>query len=222
MESDIPGPSLLSSSTQQSSAKALPASNTSQAPSGFVEVPPNYNPFASQTTSRSSSIQGPSLIHSQPAQLPRTSSSSQPSQSDPFAILATPPPPQPSPRIGGPPSTLTHPSSSPSIFNFAPSAPAMKSPSPASAPLQRSNGATADDDWNFASALPEDNTKLPSANDLTLSRTPVTIAFKISRSDQSDSVVSILANSSNSTDHVITDYTFLLAVKVGSSIFVAG
>lgn len=112
------------------------------------------------------------------------------------------------------PSHLAHPSPSPSIFNFAPSTSAGNSTSTPAGPPQRSNGAPADDDWDFTSALPDDHAKLPSSNDLTVSGTSVTIGFHLSRPSGSDSTISILAQFSNRTDQLITEYTFHVAVKV--------
>lgn len=208
---------MLSSSTQESTAKAPALDGTSQPPSGYVTSKPNYNPFSARTTSHPSSrtsTPGPSLSFSKPAPVSQTSQSPQPPQSDPFALLASPPARQASPMINAPPSNIAHPSPSASIFNFAPSAPGATSTTQSSGPSQRSNGATADDDWDFASALPDDHAQLPPVNDLTLSKTSVTIAFKISRPNESDSVVNILAQSSNNTEALITDYTFQVAVKV--------
>ena len=216
-ESDIPGPSLLSSSTQESTAKAPSPENNSQTPSGFVTAKPNYNPFSSLTTSHPSSrtsTPGPSSSSSKPAQVPQASPSLQPPHSDPFAILASPPARQASPMTNAPPSNLARPSPSASIFNFAPSAQPGKSASQSLGPPQQSNGATADDDWDFASALPDDNTQLPPANYFTLSKTSVTISFKISRPGNSDSVVIIVAEFSNNTAALITEYTFQVAIKV--------
>lgn len=182
---------------------------------------PNYNPFSSITTSHPSSrtsTPGPSLISSKPAQVPHTSPSPQPPQLDPFAILASPPAQRASPMTNAPPSNLTRPSPSASIFNFAPSPQPAKSPSQSLGPPQQSNGATADDDWDFASALPDDNSQLPPANYFTLSRTSVTISFKISRRSEGDPVVIILAEFSNNTDALITEYTFQVAIKVDKTI----
>ncbi|KAL8946713.1 MAG: hypothetical protein Q9222_006927 [Ikaeria aurantiellina] len=190
---NIPGPSLLSSATQQSSAKPptpLPTPQTQQFP---PPNKPNYDPFASLTsshpTSRSST---PNPAASRP----------QANTSDPFAALASKPPQQPSPAPSA------------SMFNFAsPKPSATATPTPP----QQSNGAStsADDDWNFASALPNDNASLPASNELTVSNTSVTVVFKASRTDKSDSPISILASYSNNTSSLITEYTFQLAVTKG-------
>ena len=205
---------MLSSSTQQSSAKAPQLDSTPQTPAGFVAAKPNYTPFASLTASHPSSrstTPGQSTVSSQPAPRSQTSQSAQPPPSDPFAVLASPPPRQASPMTNASLSNIAPPPPSASIFNFAPAAQPANSMSQPAGPSQRSNGATADDDWDFASALPDDTTKLPLANEVTLSGTSVTI----SRPSETDSVVDILAQFSNKTEHLITEYTFHVAVKVG-------
>ncbi|KAL8700556.1 MAG: hypothetical protein Q9201_005386 [Fulgogasparrea decipioides] len=191
---NVPGPSLLSSSTQQSSARP-----SSPAPTPQSQQPappssrPNYDPFASLTSSHPTSRSNtPGPVFPPPSA----------SSSDPFAALASKPPQQPSPAP------------SPSIFNFA-------SPNPPTAvinnPTQQSNGASAsaDDDWNFASALPADNSSLPASNEIVVSETAVTVSFKASRTDRPESPISILASYSNNTSSFITEYTFQVAVTKG-------
>ncbi|KAI4276191.1 MAG: hypothetical protein LQ337_002658 [Flavoplaca oasis] len=187
---NVPGPSLLSSSTQQSSAKPsspAPPPQYQQAPSSSK---PNYDPFASITNSHPTSrstTPGPGQTQAQSTSL------------DPFASLASKPPQQPSPAP------------SPSMFNFA--SPKISTPA-TTVPSQQSNGASTgtDDDWNFASALPADNTSLPNSNEMIVSKTSVTVAFKVSRSDRPEAPISILASYSNNTSSVITEYTFQVAV----------
>ncbi|KAL8729594.1 MAG: hypothetical protein Q9181_004953 [Wetmoreana brouardii] len=191
---NVPGPSLLSSSTQQSSAKISPPGPT---PQSQQPAPPrnrpNYDPFASLTSSHPTSRSNtPGPVFPPPSA----------SSSDPFASLASKPPQQPSPAP------------SPSIFNFAsPKPPAAVIPNP----TQQSNGASAsaDDDWNFASALPADNSSLPASNEIVVSQTAVTVSFKASRTDKSESPISILASYSNNTASLITEYTFQVAVTKG-------
>ncbi|KAI4168517.1 MAG: hypothetical protein LQ343_006349 [Gyalolechia ehrenbergii] len=190
---NIPGPSLLSSSTQQSSAKTATPAPTPQLNQAPPSNPPNYDPFASLTSSHPASrsnTPGPSFPQTQPV------------SSDPFAALASKPPQQASPA----------PSSS--MFNFA--SPKLPS-STTSQPSQQSNGASkaTDEDWNFTSALPADNSSLPSFNELTVSKTAVTIFFKAIRSDKSDASISISASYSNNTSALITEYTFQVAVTKG-------
>ncbi|KAL8711788.1 MAG: hypothetical protein Q9225_007061 [Loekoesia sp. 1 TL-2023] len=195
---NVPGPSLLSSSTQQSSAKPPTPAPTSQVPQPPPSKP-NYDPFASLTSSHPTSrsnTPGPSV--------PQPQSIS----SDPFAALASKPPQQPSP---GP---------SASIFNF--SSPKLPS-STTNQAHQQSNGASIapEDDWNFASALPVDNSSLPTSNEITVSKTAVTITFKARRSEKADSSISIAATYSNNTPSLITEYTFQVAVTKGSDRVIA-
>ncbi|KAL8976875.1 MAG: hypothetical protein Q9205_007211 [Flavoplaca limonia] len=187
---NVPGPSLLSSSSQQSSAKPsspAPPPQYQQAPSSSK---PNYDPFASITNSHPTSrsnTPGPGHTQAQSTSL------------DPFASLASKPPQQPSPAP------------SPSMFNFA--SPKISTPA-TTVPSQQRNGASTvtDDDWNFASALPADNTSLPSSNEMIISKTSVMVAFRVSRSDRPEAPISILASYSNNTSSLITEYTFQVAV----------
>lgn len=187
---DVPGPSLLSSSIQQSSAKPPSPAPTSQFHPPPPPSKPNYDPFASLTKSRQTSRSGtPGPVFPPP----------QTSSIDPFAALASKPPQQPSPAPSA------------SIFNFAsPKPPVSSTPTP----LQQSNGASTntDDDWNFASALPAENSSLPASNEVIVSQTAVTVSFKASRTDKPDSPISILASYSNNTSSLITEYTFQVAV----------
>ena len=189
---DVPGPSLLSSSTQQNSAR-----QPSPAPSPQYQQPPpiskpNYDPFASITSSHPTSRSGtPKPAYPQP----------QPVSSDPFAALASKPPQQPSPAPSA------------SMFKFA--SPKL----PASSNAQQSNGASssaaaaaADDDWNFASALPAESSSLPTTNEIVVSQNAVTVAFKASRTEKPESPIAIMASYSNNTAQLITEYTFQVAV----------
>ncbi|KAL8812645.1 MAG: hypothetical protein Q9200_000873 [Gallowayella weberi] len=187
---NIPGPSLLSSYTQQSSAQATNPAPVPQSQQAKASSRPNYDPFSSLTSSHPTSrtgTPGPAIPPSQPASL------------DPFAALASKPPQHPSPAP------------SPSMFNFA----SPKPPAPSSTPLQQSNGpaTTADDDWNFTSALPADSPSMPSSHELTVSKTSVTVVFKASRMDKPEAPISILASYSNNTPILITEYTFQVAVS---------
>ncbi|KAL8761159.1 MAG: hypothetical protein Q9184_002688 [Pyrenodesmia sp. 2 TL-2023] len=190
---NIPGPSLLSSSTQQSSAKPFSPAPTPQIQQPPQTTKPNYDPFASLTSSHPASRSNtPGPLSSKPSAI----------SSDPFAALASKPPQQPSPAP------------SQSMFNFAsPKLPTSATPQP----TQQSNGASAsaDDDWNFASALPADTSSLPTTNEITVSKSAVTIVFRANRSDQPDSSISISASYSNNTPSLITEYTFQVAVTKG-------
>lgn len=201
---DIPGPSLLSSATQQNSAKSSISSLANQ----HMTAKPNYDPFASISVSHPSSRSTTPVPQSlQSLQNQKPKDPPQPS-SDPFAILSSPAPQQSAPFSD----QQNLPSSAPSsIFNFGTSAQPPKSPNP-QPETQQSNGASNDDDWNFTSALPDDSTNLPTSNELTVSKTSVTICFKLSRPDSNGSVVNILASFSNNTESLITEYTFQVAI----------
>ncbi|KAL8824192.1 MAG: hypothetical protein Q9170_008229 [Blastenia crenularia] len=193
---NVPGPSLLSSSTQQSSAKPPIPAPTPQVHGPPPSSKPNYDPFASLTSSHPASrsnTPGPPIAQPQPMSL------------DPFAALASKPPQQPSPA----PST--------SMFNFAsPKLPASTDPPPS----QQSNGTSAatDDDWNFASALPVDNSTLPTSNEITVSKTAVSVLFIAKRSELATDSITIFAGYSNNTSSLITEYTFQVAVTKGYSL----
>ncbi|KAL8867137.1 MAG: hypothetical protein Q9174_005855, partial [Haloplaca sp. 1 TL-2023] len=189
---DVPGPSLLSSSTQQNSARQPSPTPTPQFQQPPPAIKPNYDPFASITSSLPTSRSGTP----KPA-FPQT----QPASSDPFAALASKPPQQPSPAPSA------------SMFNFA----SPKLPTPSNA--QQSNGASSsaaaasvDDDWNFASALPAEGSSLPTTNEVIVSQNAVTVAFKASRTEKSESPIAIMASYSNNTAQLVTEYTFQVAV----------
>ncbi|MCJ1241714.1 hypothetical protein MMC14_009720 [Varicellaria rhodocarpa] len=194
---NIPGPSLLSSTTQGSSAKApTPASHPQlQQPQ---PIKPNYNAFASLSNSRptsQSTTPAPSLLQQQQA-------APTPQRSDPFAGL-TSSSPFSKPQNGKAPS---------SMFDFA--APAAKVNADVnSAPntTQNTNGAGTDDDWNFSSALPEDSS-LPTATTVTVSDKEVAIIFEVTRRKTDESVLEIMAKFSNKSAKAITEYTFQVAV----------
>ena len=202
-DTDIPGPSLLSSTSEQSSAKAPVADRTTQPPHFSQPTKPNYDAFASLTNSRpvsQSTTPAPSL--NQQKQSIQT-----PQHSDPFAALSANIPRQGSP-FAKPQSNVTPPTS---MFDFAASKPSpAPTPNPSSTINQTANGSSADDDWNFSSALPEDN--LPSTVSLVVSDKEVAISFKVSRRESDEAVLDILATFSNKSGSAITEYTFQIAV----------
>lgn len=210
MNADVPGPSLLSSQTEQSSAKES-ATSAALKPAQTPRVPkPNYDPFSSLTSShpssRSATPGAPPL-----SQLQQATKPFQPS-SDPFAALSAPAPRQPSPFPLNQQSQPPAPSTSAPLFDFASTKPPPPQSQIVPAPHQASNGTPVDDDWSFASALPDDATNLPSMNDLLISNTIVKIVFQVSRPDVSAPVVSIQASFSNNSPSILTEYTFQVAV----------
>ncbi|MCJ1360284.1 MAG: hypothetical protein MMC33_010288 [Icmadophila ericetorum] len=124
---NIPGPSLLSSTMQQSSAKSPTLSVTPQ-PQEPNQVKPNYDVFSALGGSRPIS-QSTTPVPFSTSQQKATPSSQ---ISDPFAMLGT--------NVARQDSPFSRPQA------------AVAAP-----PSHNTNGSTADDDWNFSSALPEDS-----------------------------------------------------------------
>lgn len=207
MALDVPGPLLLSSSTEHNSARAPTPNNTPQPSRNPIAAKPNYDPFASLTssypTSRSST---PSIQQPQ-------NSSSLPNSSDPFSILASPPLRQASPFSNPQQSNLPVSVPPGSIFDFSRSSQSLKPPTPQPNSSQDSNGPSVDEDWDFTSALPEENSILPSSNHLVVSNTAIAISFQLSRPKNSDSEIAILVHISNNTSDLITEYAFHVAVS---------
>ena len=207
---DIPGPSLLSSTMQQSTAKyptpiPTPHPQPQQLPGTSK---PNYDAFAGLSSPRpvSQSVVPPPFMNQQPTAIrpPQT-------LSDPFASLSKPTSrtASPFPNQQTPQQAVASPATS--MFNLAQHAP--------QAPAQQTNGTSTDDDWNFSSALPDDGSSLPATNHLIVSNTSVNISFAVSRPSDRDSVINVLAKFSNTTFSPITEYTFQVAVtKVKSTL----
>lgn len=206
----MPGPSLLSSTTEQNSAK-VPTPSTTPRPQQYPSPPkPNYDPFAtlasSHPSSRSATPQPASLF-----QTNQVTKSSQP-VADPFAALSSPAPSQTSTSLNAQRPQMPATSSSASLFDF--STPTPTAPPHASSlnPHPASNGTTNDEDWTFASALPDDGSSLPQSNDIVVSNTVIKIVFQVLRPDDNDSIISIRASFSNNTPSLVTEYTFQVAV----------
>ena len=200
---DVPGPSLLSSTMQQSTAKyptpiPTPHPQAQQLP---AVNKPNYDAFAALSSPRpaSQSMPSPSINQQQPTIRPLSQTAS-----DPFASLSKPSSRTASPFPNQQKQQQAVASPSASLFDFA--QPALQ------APTQQSNGTSADDDWNFSSALPDDGSSLPTTNNVNVSTTAVNISFAVSRPSDRDSVINVLAKFSNTTPSPIMEYTFQVAV----------
>ena len=160
---------------------------------------PNYDPFSSLTsnslpTSRSHTPSAPTF--------PQASKLS----SDPFAPLSSPASRQLSPFPQQP--QIPPASTSSSLFDFT--SPSASTGQKSSALSHQTNGTSNDDEWDFASALPDDT--LPTTNQVVVSNTMVNITFKASREGQPSDVVALMARFSNNTPSLITEYTFQVAV----------
>ncbi|KAL9105002.1 MAG: hypothetical protein Q9163_000099 [Psora crenata] len=211
---NVPGPSLLSSSTQASSAKSTSHLPSAEPQPVSTTPRPNYEPFSS-LSSKSHSVSGsntpvnPAVLQSQQTTKPPQIST------DPFASLNIAGHSQPSLLLQ---QAQTKPSSSGSLFD----GPSSEIPvtKVAANSIRPSNGtSTADDDWNFTSALPEDST-LPDSNTVTVSNTSINILFKASRIGFGRTV-SIMAYFSNNTASLVTEFTFQVAVTKGFSLNLA-
>ena len=207
---DVPGPSLLSSTTQDSSAKASAPAAAPQSQQAPLPAKPNYDPFRfatnSHPSSRSSTPAPPTLLQAQQATRPSQSSS------DPFAALSSAASRTASPLPNLKPSQKLTPSPSASLFDFASPKPALPQNQPARISQEATNGTSTDDDWDFTSALPDDGTELPVRKNLTVSNTSVKMDCHVERPETSDSTISISASFSNNTPSLITEYTLQVAV----------
>lgn len=126
--SNVPGPALLSSIMQQSSAKSPIPTTTKQSQSGLP--PPNYDAFAAFNTPPQSRTPQPSLLQQkqQQQQTPRQTTS------DPFSILNAPGKVVPNP-----------------LYN-----PASKQKQTTNITKSSNGPSSVEDDWNFSSALPDE------------------------------------------------------------------
>ena len=208
---DVPGPSLLSSTTQESSAKASAPTATPQPQQIPLPAKPNYDPFKfvtnSLSSSRSSTPAPPTLLQNQQTSRPPKTST------DPFASLSSTASRTASPLPMSQPPQKPVPSQSASLFDFASPKPTVLQNQPTANFQQATNGASADDDWDFTSALPDDGPELPSRSSLTVSNTSVKMEFRVERPEAAtDSSISISASFSNNTPSLITEYTLQVAV----------
>jgi ADP-ribosylation factor-binding protein GGA len=194
----MPGPALISSTSQYSTARG-PTPSGSPAPPAppTASSKPNYSAFSgfgiSQPIPLTTTSQ-PSLFQQQQQQKAAAKIPQQPT-SDPFAALATPPR-QPTP--------LQNQSSvSASMFDFTKSAPPATAIPPAPA--------NDDDEWSFSSALPESN-GLPSSNSITITDSTINISVHATRKSPSDPIITLTVKFSSKVAQLITELTFQVAV----------
>jgi ADP-ribosylation factor-binding protein GGA len=193
----MPGPALISSTSQYSTARGPTPSRSPAPPTESSK--PNYSAFSgfgvSQPSSQTTTSQ-PSLFQQQQQQQQRAAVNvPQQPASDPFAALATPP------RQSTP---LQNQSSvSASIFDFAKAAPPATAIPPAPA--------NDDDEWSFSSALPESN-GLPSSNSITITDSTINISLHATRKSPSDSIITMNVKFSSKVAQLITELTFQVAV----------
>jgi ADP-ribosylation factor-binding protein GGA len=188
----VPGPALLSSTTQQNSAK-IPAPVISPQPRQTHQAPrSNYDAFQPLGGSRPSSKPATPVpaIHQQ--KQPAQHSASH----DPFAALVSP-----SPRASTPsqPHTNYPAPQSATLLDLAQPAPQSNVQGPST---------TVDDEWTFTSALPE----LPNQTTLSILNSSISISFTAHRHPQTGSI-EIVATFSNNTPQSISDVHFQVAIE---------
>ncbi|KAL3426404.1 VHS domain-containing protein [Phlyctema vagabunda] len=194
--SNMPGPALLSSTSDQSTAAASVPATSSPA-----LVKPDYTSFSafgsSQLLSQPATPQ-PSLFQQQQQSVPTPKpQAAQVPASDPFAALTSP---------------IRHstPQQSASMFDFA--VHQAPTPAPAKAPATTNDD---DDEWAFSSALPEG---LPASNQLTVNDSHVLIALHATREAQTPAIITMTVKFTSKTPQPISDLTFQVAVTKAYSL----
>jgi ADP-ribosylation factor-binding protein GGA len=196
---DLPGPPLLSSTLQHSSAKP-PTPSISPTPQASVRPPqpqpakPDYTPFPSLSGSRPPSSRDTGAT----SQFQQHSTQSQ-SNTAPFPLFSSPAQRQASPF---------------QLFQQHP-----QNPTPPSSLLDltqqpQSQPTTSADaeEWTFSSSLPVTNTIPPSSNEITVTNSTVHVLFEVTRPPTSETAILIRARFSNITPQPISDLTFQVAV----------
>lgn len=184
-ETVLPGPALLSSTSEHSTARG-PTPTRSPAPPATSNHA-NYSAFAPKSAAIPHTAPQPTLFQQQQS---RQSTASPQPPADPFAALASPV------RAATPQK---------SIFDFAnPPPPKSQPPVPASAPAPAAD----DDDWAFSSALPEG----PPSNTITVSDTNLNISLHVTRDPANASVITLSLTYSNKTAQPISELEFKTAV----------
>jgi hypothetical protein len=194
---NIPGGPLLSSTTQNNSARIpTPLSTTPQPPSSTPK--PNYEPFGAFAPSAS-----PALVQAvpQPSYHQKPVAAAPPQASDPFAAIAS------IVRKDAQPSSPVVASSN-SLVDFS-SFSNSSTPKPAAPPAPASAD---DEEWAFESALPESN-GLPTVNNLLLTQNNVIVSVEASRKSSSDPLITLSLRYSNGTPRPVEGLTFQAAVS---------
>ncbi|KAI9860322.1 MAG: hypothetical protein M1813_006211 [Trichoglossum hirsutum] len=196
---NLPGPPLLSSTLQHSSAKP-PTPSISPTPQASVrssqpqEVKPDYSAFPSLPSSRPPSSRG----------TPAASQFQQQSAQTQLTAAAFPPFTSPAQRQTSPfqfsqrhPRSSTTPSS---LLDLT------QQPQP-----QTITNADAEE-WTFASSLPVAENTPPSANEITVTNSSVNVLLEVTRPPSSEATILVLARFTNNTSQPISDLTFQVAV----------
>jgi ADP-ribosylation factor-binding protein GGA len=188
--SDLPGPALISSTTEHNSARG-PTPTRSPAPPVALSRPDysSFSAFGSSHPVSKPTTPQPSLFQQQQAQQAQRQAApiQQPAPpTDPFAALSSP---------------ISQSTAQPSMFDFA-NRPAPV-PAPAPAPVAD------DDEWAFSSALPEGP---PSSNTIIVNESDLSISLHATREAHSPSIITMSITFSSRCDQPISELTFAAAV----------
>jgi ADP-ribosylation factor-binding protein GGA len=195
---DLPGPALISSTTEYSTARG-PTPTRSPAPPAQAPAPAKadysaFSAFGSSHSTPQTTTPQPSLFQQQQAAAATRQQVQQAPASDPFAAFASP----------ARQSTPQQPQ--PSMFDLGNNHTAA---SPVTA-------APADDDeWAFSSALPEGP---PSSNTISVSETSLSISLHAVREPATPSIITMSVTFSNKAAQPISELTFMAAVTKASQI----
>jgi ADP-ribosylation factor-binding protein GGA len=187
---DIPGPALISSTSEHSTARGP---TPTRSPEPALPARPDYSAFSAFGSSHpipKSTTPQPSLFQQQQIAAAAPKPAAPAPAVDPFAALTSPmrnATPQQQPQK--------------SIFDFA-------NPQPPAAPAPVAAAAD-DDEWAFSSALPE---VLPASNALTVSDTSLLISLHAARELATTDVITLSLSFSNKTAEPISELTFMAAV----------
>ncbi|KAH0538036.1 hypothetical protein FGG08_005348 [Glutinoglossum americanum] len=201
---NLPGPPLLSSTLQHSSAKPptpsiSPSPQVSVRPSQPQSAKPDYSAFPTLPSSRPPSSRGTQAA----PQFQQQSAQAQPTTAA-FPAFTSPAQHQTSPFQF----LQQHPQSSapPSLLDLAQQS-------------QSQNISNADaEEWTFASSLPVANNAPPSTNEIIVTNSSVHVLLEVKRPPTSEATIEILARFSNNTSQSISDMTFQVAVTKGISL----
>lgn len=205
-DTDLPNQRSVFSTMQENSSKVPTSSTTPQPHTAQIPTKPNYDLFATISSSH------PSSRIPTPAPSTQSRASANPSNlsADPFAALS-PPPSQPSPSLNPQRFQLASSTPSSTLIEMA-SSNNPPSTQQSSLTTQQTNGASADDEWNFSSALPEDSANLPASSNIIVANGQIGIVFTVGRPANNDSLIHILASVSNRSPQLVTEYTCQVAV----------
>ncbi|KAI9779626.1 MAG: hypothetical protein M1839_007291 [Geoglossum umbratile] len=202
---NLPGPPLLSSTLQHSSAKP-PTPSISPTPQASVRPPqpqpakPDYVAFPSLSSSQPLSSRGTAAA----SQFQQQSAQPQ-SNTAPFPPFGPPAQRQASPFQFFQ-QHAQNPAPPPSLLDLT--------QQPQSQPVPSADA----EEWTFSSSLPVTNNTSPSSNEIVVTNSTVHVLLEVTRLPTSETTILIGARFSNTTPQPISDLTFQVAVTKGISL----